>query len=215
MKLHTREWGGGDRVALLMHGITGDSTTWARVGPALADRGYRAVAVDFRGHGQSPRAASYEPAAFADDLLETVPARPALAIGHSLGGWVLALVVDRLRPGLAVYEDPAWDVTADEQVEIAQELRSLPAPPQFDQAALAGLLPGRSYNDSPPAATVPSLLVLADPSDRVSPEEAADFRHRGFAVATVPGAGHDIHAEELAGFLGCFDRWAAQARTGR
>jgi len=140
--------------------------------------------------------------------LESVPARPALAIGHSLGGWVLAMVVDRLQPGLAVYEDPAWDVTADEQVEIAGFLRSLPTPPEFDRAVLAGLLPGRSYDDSPPAATVPSLLMLADPSDRVSPDEAAGFRRRGFTVSTVPGAGHDIHTEDLAGFLACFDRWA-------
>lgn len=55
MQLHTREWGTGDRTALLVHGIMSDSRTWRRVGPALAERGYRVLAVDLRGHGRSPR----------------------------------------------------------------------------------------------------------------------------------------------------------------
>ncbi|MDQ6874768.1 MAG: alpha/beta hydrolase [Actinomycetota bacterium] len=211
MRLHTREWGSGDQVALLMHGITGSSADWEQVGPALAERGYRAVALDFRGHGESPRASSYEPAEFAQDVLETVAAGPALAIGHSLGGWVLALVVDRLQPALAVYEDPAWDVTTEEQVEIAAELRSQPPPPGFDPAALGGLLPGRGYDDSPPAARVPSLVLVADPSDRISPEEVVDLRRRGFTVETVPGASHWIHAEDLPAFLAALDRWVAAA----
>ncbi len=207
MKLHTRQWGSGEDVALLMHGITGNSTDWAEVGPALADRGYRAVAVDLRGHGESPRASSYEPAELAQDVLETVLARPALAIGHSLGGWMLALLVDRLQPALAVYEDPAWVVSTEEQVEIAALLRSQPPPPGFDPHALTGLLPGRGYDDSPPAASVPSLVMTADPSDRINPEEAADLRRRGFMVETVPGTGHWIHTEDLPAFMACLDRW--------
>lgn len=224
MRLHTREWGRGDEVALLMHGITADSTAWQQVGPALADRGYRVVAVDFRGHGASPRAASYQPAEFADDVLQTVAARPVLAIGHSLGGWVLALVVDRLQPALAVYEDPAWEVSAEEQRDIAAILRSQPPPPGFDPQCATSLLPGRGYDDSPPTARVPSLVILADPSDRVGPETAADLRRRGFTTRTVAGAGHWIHAENFTGFMDCLDRWVEDTgghplgrppRTGR
>jgi pimeloyl-ACP methyl ester carboxylesterase len=44
--LHTREWGAGDRVAVLLHGTMADSRAWWRVGPALALRGYRAIGVD-------------------------------------------------------------------------------------------------------------------------------------------------------------------------
>ncbi len=207
MKLHTVEWGHGSRIALLLHGITADSTAWEQVGPALVDRGYRAVAVDLRGHGSSPRAASYQPARFADDVLETVAARPALAIGHSLGGWVLALAVDRLQPALAVYEDPAWTVSAQEQRDIAAMLRSQPSPPGFDPHCLSGLLPGHGYDDSPSSARVPSLVMLADHSDRVGPEAAADLRRRGFTTETVPGSGHWIHAEDFSGFMDCLDRW--------
>jgi pimeloyl-ACP methyl ester carboxylesterase len=40
---------------VLVHGVTSSSRTWWRVGPALAERGYRVLAVDLRGHGASPR----------------------------------------------------------------------------------------------------------------------------------------------------------------
>lgn len=207
MQLHIREWGGGDRVALLLHGITADSTAWDEVAPALADRGYRVVAVDFRGHGRSPRAASYQPRQLAEDVLETVAARPALAIGHSLGGWVLALAVDRLQPALAVYEDPAWEVSGAEQRDIFAMLSSQPPPPGFDPRCLTGLLPGRDYDDRPPTARVRSLVILADPSDRVSPVAAAELHRRGFTIRTVPGTGHWVHTDDLAGFMDCLDRW--------
>jgi pimeloyl-ACP methyl ester carboxylesterase len=45
---------GSAPVALLIHGVTSSSRTWWRVGPALAARGYRVLAVDLRGHGASP-----------------------------------------------------------------------------------------------------------------------------------------------------------------
>ena len=108
MKLNTREWGSGERVALLVHGLMSDSRTWRRVGPALAELGYRVVAVDLRGHGASARAGEYTPASYADDLVETLPQGAELALGHSLGGLALAGAVDRLHPRRAVFSDPAW-----------------------------------------------------------------------------------------------------------
>ena len=50
-ELATHEWlsrdGGSDApLAVLVHGVTGWWKTWWRVGPALADRGWRVVAVD-------------------------------------------------------------------------------------------------------------------------------------------------------------------------
>lgn len=107
MKLNTHVWGSGDRTALLVHGIMSDHRTWRRVGPALADLGYRVIGVDLRGHGESGRGA-YSAEIFADDLVETLPAGAELAIGHSLGGMALSLAVERLAPVRAVYSDPAW-----------------------------------------------------------------------------------------------------------
>ena len=116
MKLNTREWGSGDRVALLVHGIMSDSRTWRRVGPALAERGYRAVAVDLRGHGASGRGEHYPTEAYAVDLVETAQALGGVdvAIGHSLGGLAVLLAAEELRPARAIYVDPAWRLARPE-----------------------------------------------------------------------------------------------------
>jgi pimeloyl-ACP methyl ester carboxylesterase len=114
VRLHAREWGTGDRTALLVHGIMSDSRTWRRVGPALADHGYRVIAVDLRGHGLSPRG-EYSPRHFADDLVDTLPTGADLAVGHSLGGLSLPLALERLRPLRAVCSDPAWSTRDPEQ----------------------------------------------------------------------------------------------------
>ena len=110
-------------VAVLVHGVTGWWKTWWRVGPALADRGWRVIAVDQRGHGTSPR---IEGPATLDDLagdLERAIERHAtppidLLIGHSLGAMV-AMTLARRRPSIArrlVLEDPpSIDRTTDEE----------------------------------------------------------------------------------------------------
>jgi len=109
-------------VAVLVHGVTGWHRTWWRVGPALAERGWRAIAVDQRGHGHSPRATT---AATIDDLaddLEAAIERHAtppidLLVGHSLGA-VVGMRLALRRPGIArrlVLEDPpSIDRAADE-----------------------------------------------------------------------------------------------------
>jgi pimeloyl-ACP methyl ester carboxylesterase len=145
--LATRTWGEGGGaarpLAVLVHGVTSSSRTWWRVGPALAARGFRVVAVDLRGHGASPRAAAGLAAAdLAADVAETlaplaVPdpgaaspgaggaALPAgaggagafvdLLVGHSLGALV-ALGLVAARPGFArrlVVEDPPGPASVD------------------------------------------------------------------------------------------------------
>jgi pimeloyl-ACP methyl ester carboxylesterase len=103
-------------MALLVHGVTSSSRTWWRVGPALARRGYRVVAVDLRGHGASPRAvAGLSAADLAADVAETVDGPVDLLVGHSLGALVALELVGR-RPGLArrlVVEDPPGSSSLD------------------------------------------------------------------------------------------------------
>jgi pimeloyl-ACP methyl ester carboxylesterase len=105
LKLHTREWGTGDRVAVLVHGMMGESRQFWEVGPALADRGFRVIAVDLPGHGHSGPCLSGGLGAFAERLVASVPGKPELALGHSLGAMVVAAAVPRLQPGHVVYVD--------------------------------------------------------------------------------------------------------------
>ncbi|MBT2456219.1 alpha/beta fold hydrolase [Streptomyces sp. ISL-86] len=231
MQLHTQSWGAGDRIALLIHGIMADHRTWRRVGPALADRGYRVIAVDLRGHGASGRG-EYSPETFADDLVETLPAGAELAIGHSLGGLTLSYAVDRLRPRRAVFSDPAWHLgrTAEgigpemfaqfkatatkervqamnprwEEADVDIEMETLAV---WDEATALSLAPLVGSDLLPAAPVVPSLVQLADPSFLISLERAAILKGRGFEVRSVAGAGHTIHRDDFDGFMASLEGW--------
>ena len=94
-------------VVLLLHGFPQTSRCWTAELAALADRGYRAVAVDQRGY--SPGARPDDPAAYAmphlvDDVLGLVDALgggPVHLVGHDFGGSVAWTVAghhpDRVR----------------------------------------------------------------------------------------------------------------------
>ncbi|MEM8618848.1 MAG: alpha/beta hydrolase [Actinomycetota bacterium] len=104
---------------LLLHGILGCAETWDWMVPRVADR-YRVFRLDFRGHGDSDRAAGrYKAADYVADaaaVCEQLAGRPVAVVGHSLGGGTAAGLA-QTRPDLvrgAVLEDaPFVDPTAD------------------------------------------------------------------------------------------------------
>lgn len=234
MHLHTTTWGSGDRVALLIHGIMSDHRTWRRVGPALAEQGYRVVAVDLRGHGASGRAAgpeAYTPEDYADDLVETLPAGAELAIGHSLGALTLAAAVERLAPLRAIYVDPAWHLPTGDartRAELFLQAKRLTREhirvfnPRWAEEDLdieidtVGLWDERTAHSLvalagrdmwPAKPVVPSLVTLADPSMLVTADDARMLAERGFELRTVAGAGHTIHRDDFDGFMTALKGW--------
>lgn len=230
MRLHTREWGTGDTTVLLVHGLMSDSRTWRRVGPALAERGHRVIAVDLRGHGRSPRG-EYSPRHFADDLVDTLPTGADVAIGHSLGGLALSLAVERLRPLRAVYSEPAWSSGDDEpplDPEVLASAKNVTrehiaqSNPRWEAqdvdvevAALADwdadtsyFLDGRPLTGFvPDRPAVPSLVQLAESSFLVYADEVARLRASGFELCSVTGAGHTVHRDDFDGFMKSLDGW--------
>ncbi|NCL74341.1 2-succinyl-6-hydroxy-2,4-cyclohexadiene-1-carboxylate synthase [Rhodococcus sp. YH1] len=213
--------GAGPRTAVLIHGLGNSSDSWWQVGPVLAEHGYHVLAVDLPGHGRSAPLDRYSSAALAAAVVAAVPASPALAIGHSLGGLVLAHAVGELRPELAVYEDLAWILSPDpvvadsfrrqknwtledlerEQPRWSERSRrhKLDALAAWDPRIVDHL---GTFTLAPvDEAVVPSLLVLTDPSRLIPPDRAEELVQRGFDVRVVAGAGHVVHFDDPAGFV--------------
>ena len=230
------EWGGTGPTALLVHGLFADAGNWWRVGPALAQRGYRVPAPDLRGHGSAGRLApdaAYTPRGWADALVAYAgDAEIDVAIGHSLGGLVLALAAERLRPRRAVFLDPTWHMSAAQQEHFAahwreqlawtsreQWQRAFPAWAAGDVAsrveslramdprAIDGLAPGAGHDLRPAGPVARSLILAADPSPFVPPADQAAFAERGFDVRVLPGVGHAAFREAFGDFMDLLLAW--------
>jgi pimeloyl-ACP methyl ester carboxylesterase len=107
-----------------------------RYGTALADAGWRADAVDLRGHGTAPRALDYRISAYAADLAQTPPSGGGawdLVIAHSLGAAasVVAVANDPLWTRHLVLVDPAIALTdRDREIVRDSQTRSFEDPSQ-------------------------------------------------------------------------------------
>jgi pimeloyl-ACP methyl ester carboxylesterase len=102
VRIHVREWPGGDHAALLVHGLASTSRIWDLVAPRLARAGLHVVAYDQRGHGRSSKPSSGygfdRTTADAAALIRTLGLRTPVVVGHSWGAnVVLELAVRRPR----------------------------------------------------------------------------------------------------------------------
>ncbi|MBW2464989.1 MAG: alpha/beta hydrolase [Deltaproteobacteria bacterium] len=99
---HVVEWGAEDGTpVLLCHGFLDLAWGWDRVGRRLAAAGCRAVAFDWRGHGETEWVGAggyYHFPDYVRDLTELVPALfdadaagPPHLVGHSMGGTAASL----------------------------------------------------------------------------------------------------------------------------
>jgi pimeloyl-ACP methyl ester carboxylesterase len=94
------EAGAGDAVALFLHGFPESRFSWRHQLPLLADLGWRAIAPDLRGYGESSRPigkANYHLDHLIEDvagLFEAAGAKKRLLVGHDWGAmiaWTYAL----------------------------------------------------------------------------------------------------------------------------
>ncbi|WP_151773407.1 alpha/beta fold hydrolase [Streptomyces abyssomicinicus] len=101
-RFHIAELGEGPLV-LLLHGFPQFWWTWRHQMGALADAGFRAVAMDLRGVGGSDRTPrGYDPANLALDItgvIRSLGEPDAALVGHDLGGY-LAWTAAAMRPKL-------------------------------------------------------------------------------------------------------------------
>ena len=105
IRIAVHEWGGADAPPLaLLHGGFDFARTFDVFAPLLADAGWRVVAWDQRGHGDSERAALYSWDTDVRDaaaVLGTLGPDPVPVIGHSKGGSLLLQVASALPQRVA------------------------------------------------------------------------------------------------------------------
>jgi pimeloyl-ACP methyl ester carboxylesterase len=95
--LQTRvmEAGSGPKTLFFIHGLGARADRWRANLPALADAGYRCVAVDLPGHGFATKTADFDftvpnCASLMNGLLDDLDIETATLIGTSLGGYIAA-----------------------------------------------------------------------------------------------------------------------------
>jgi pimeloyl-ACP methyl ester carboxylesterase len=109
--LNLMRWGdpAAERTVVALHGITGSAGSFAEPGRLLAARGWRVLAPDMRGHGESTRGdGDFSTAALLADFAAAVPTDPDVLIGHSFGGYLaqMGVLEGVFQPRALVLEDP-------------------------------------------------------------------------------------------------------------
>jgi pimeloyl-ACP methyl ester carboxylesterase len=117
-----RAWGDpDDRSIVLVHGGAAHSRWWDHIGPLLAN-GWRVLALDLSGHGDSGRRDSYSLDTWAREVLGVVAhagtAASSVVIGHSMGGLVslrLASLAGSRIAGAVAIDSPVRDLAPEDR----------------------------------------------------------------------------------------------------
>lgn len=99
VQVHVNDTGGDGRPVVLIHGWPLSSASWSNQLPALKAAGYRAVAYDRRGFGQSDKPSTgYDYDTFAEDLnglMTELDLNDVTLVGFSMGGGEVARYIGK------------------------------------------------------------------------------------------------------------------------
>jgi esterase len=202
----------GDPVApplVLLHGLRSDRSTWAGTAQELAAAGYRVLAPDQRGHGESARAGTYSFEERREDVRQFADAlglgRFVLG-GHSMGGTVAELFAERYPgrlAGLLVVDSPppdgggAWQPGSRPEGELPYDWAVVPA--------ICGQLsrPDPGWWAELPAITCPTLIIGGGSTSAVPQDLLAKMAELlpDASLVTIEGAGHHVHQTRPGEFL--------------
>jgi pimeloyl-ACP methyl ester carboxylesterase len=129
-RIAVHDFGGEGPDVVLLHGGRRTHADWATIGGLLATGGYRAVAPDLRGHGDSEQA-PWDWEAVLDDIEGLGLDRP-IVVGHALGGMVAALWAGR-------HPECPLAVNVDGHGNPVRAERMLGMSPEQAEAAVASL----------------------------------------------------------------------------
>jgi pimeloyl-ACP methyl ester carboxylesterase len=210
-----RDAPGARATAVLAHGYRNDRRLLGRLVPALAARGFRVLAFDFRGHGES----GGDRITLGPDESRDVGAvldhaatlgGPVVYAGFSMGA--AAYLLSGREARAAVLDSPY----ATLRLALSTRLRSMYVPPPL-AAPVIGFFSSRIGHDVASVRPVdavaglarPTLFVFAEHDHWVSPEAQAMYRDaaRGrSSIHAIAGKGHADHFDQawedrVVGFL--------------
>jgi pimeloyl-ACP methyl ester carboxylesterase len=210
---------------LFVHGLGHGAWCWENWLDAAAAAGYPAYAVSLRGHGGSPgRLRTALLGQYVDDVVATTARlpRPAVLVGHSMGGLVVQRALTRYAAPAAVLVAPvpahpavgalariarrhpldAARIVAGGSMPVRREylFRSLDdagAAPVLDRCGReSALVQYQVVLHRRPGRPLgaPPVLVLGTPDDALIslPAVRATAARYGAAVQQFPGMGHDL-----------------------
>jgi len=194
---------------MLLHALGEDRGSWREVAAALAADGWRTLALDLRGHGDSGHPGTYTFESMRDDvlaLLDALRIDRVTLVAHSMGTAVATLIAMD-RPDVVrrlVLEEGPFPFPADPP-------RPVPTAPDgptpYDWRVLPEIAAQRN---EPPArhwdglaeTTAPTLIVAGGPRSHLRQDELAKVAGRiPDARLTTIDAGHMVHDERPAEFL--------------
>lgn len=105
------QWGDSKaaKVVVGLHGITANAGAMTEPARMLANKGWKFVAPDMRGHGESTRSnGDFSFDSLIADFASNIPLEPDVLIGHSFGGTLAQIGVLQgvFKPKSLVLEDP-------------------------------------------------------------------------------------------------------------